>query len=467
MKNEAEERQINLPIEGREGLTIDNGNFTSYFAPLSLSSVAADALQQLLFYVGSTMAGRPPLAQRQVIDPEELDQRQQGNYFATYDTFWNVQQTQISLNRGGDFDALGSIRRREMPKMYEPAFSADQLRKDLTQSDRSGQSENSSEASNSSETEAPTDLLGHRIYEKAHIIGSKCYEFVAEVALGLRNSSAETRLKLVNGVARTVGNNGKTERVKQSGLKHNKYNKLRLKFQKRAIENSPFLPIIPILSLSEVLDWDESDATKDYSYDVMICAGAGARVEAIYAELFQNHRGPGTECTPQDIQTATELLSTFARAIATSTFHDSIMESMTSANKTQSCSVANVIDRIDRASRDGHAEVDLPVLNTAVVDLENPAAIEGLRVKARVTRRTSLPDPYLVAVKAAANWFSGREQKMFAAASLYDSGSDTDSSDYNDMRSSPPPTLSDDPLVNLRNSLSSSSHVTVELFSID
>jgi hypothetical protein len=413
------------------------------------------------------------MAGRKVIDLEAPDQqRLEGSYFAKYENFWNVESTKIYLN---DFDALGSIRRTKMPKMYEPAFSAEQLEKDLTQFDRAGTSENSSEASNSSETGAQTDLLGHEypVYEKAHmipdaVVGSRCYGFIAEAALGLRNSSAETRLKLVKGVDHTVGNNGKIQRVKQSGLKHNKYNKLRLKYQKIAIDESPFLLIIPILPLSEVLDWDESNAREDFSYDVMICASASApTVRVIYKELFHDHRGLESECTPQDIQTATQLLSTFARAIASSTFNDSIMESMTSTNNSVA-NVANVVGRIDRASQVGHAEVDLPVLNTDVVDLENPAAMEGVRVvKARVTKRTSLPDPYLVAVKAAANWFSGRGQKMFAAASVYDSGSDTDSSGYNDMQSSPPRGFSDDPLVNLRNSLSSSSHVTVELFSID
>lgn len=49
-----------------------------------------------------------------------------------------------------------------------------------------------------------------------------------------------------------------------------------------------------ILSLSEVLDWDEIDPRKDYSYDVIICAGASPRAEAIYAELFHFHSGPET-----------------------------------------------------------------------------------------------------------------------------------------------------------------------------
>jgi hypothetical protein len=224
-----------------------------------------------------------------------------------------------------------------------------------------------------------TDLLGHQFYQKAHLIpdagvGYKCYGFIVEAALGLSNSGAETRLKLINGVEHAVGDEGKSELVKHSGMKkHNKYNKLRFKFKREAFDISPFLLIIPILSLQAVLDWDETDPNRDYSYDVMICAGASPRAEAIYAELFHKHRGPESECTPQDIQTATELLSTFARAIATSTFNDSIMESMPASNSSRS--VANVIDRINRATADHRAEVDLPFINPDVVNLENPTSM--------------------------------------------------------------------------------------------
>jgi hypothetical protein len=77
---------------------------------------------------------------------------------------------------------------------------------------------------------------------------------------------------------------------------------------------------------------------------------------------------------------------------------------------------ANVIDRIDRAAADGRAAVDLPFINSAVVNLETPTAMaaQGVRV---------------------VNWFAVRHQRMFAAASACDSeysGSDTDGSDYND-----------------------------------
>jgi hypothetical protein len=82
------------------------------------------------------------------------------------------------------------------------------------------------------------------LYQKAHLIsdakeGSKCYGFIVEAALGLSASSAETCLKLVNGVEHEVGNKSKIERVKQSGMKHNKYNKLRFKYQKEALEMLP------------------------------------------------------------------------------------------------------------------------------------------------------------------------------------------------------------------------------------
>jgi hypothetical protein len=340
--------------------------------------------------------GRPPLPHSQAIDPDELDQRRQGTYFSFYGSFWNVQSTQIPLNEA---DALGSIRRERMPKMYEEqAFSTERLCKDLARSQIEGRTENSSSETSISNAGAETDLLGHRLYQKAHLIsdakvGSKCYGFIAAAALGLSNSSAdaETRLELVNGVQHEVGNQGKIERVKQSGMKHNKYNKLRFFLQKEALDNFPFLLIIPILPLEAVLDWDETDLGKDYSYDVMICAHASQRAEAIYAELFQNHEGSDSECTPQDIQTATELLSTFARAIATSTFNDSIMESMTAVNTTRSRSVANVIGRINRARADQSAAVGLPFINPTVVNLENAAAMatQGVRVvKARVSKRT-------------------------------------------------------------------------------
>lgn len=235
------------------------------------------------------------------------------------------------------------------------------------------------------------------------------------------------------------------------------------------MDNNPFLIIIPIMTLTEVLDWDEIDPEQDYSYSVMLCSAGGLQAEVLYEKLFRDYRGPHSECTPQDVDTATTLLSTFARALAMSTFNDSIMESMTATDRTNSRSVATVIERINRATRNRYAEIDLPRINTTVVDVADSAALAapGIRiVKARVTKHTSLPDPYLVAVKAAANWFAGRNQRMLAAESVYDSeNSDTDS-ECNDLHSSSLPGQAD-PLDDLRRSLSSGRHVQVELFFSD
>jgi hypothetical protein len=151
----------------------------------------------------------------------------------------------------------------------------------LAQSDLQSNGENS-ETSNGSKSGPQQDLLGHPavVYERAHLItdapvGSKSFGFIAEAALGIKNTDPSTRLKLVQGVQNDLG--GKTQRIRQTGLKHNKYNKLRRFLPKQALDNGPYLLIIPILPLAAVLGWDETDPKKDYSYDVMICV-QGARM---------------------------------------------------------------------------------------------------------------------------------------------------------------------------------------------
>lgn len=104
---------------------------------------------------------------------------------------------------------------------------------------------------------------------------------------------------------------------------------------------------------------------------------------------------------------------------------------------TRAPSVAAVINQ---AMVDRRAAFDLRTVNPTGVDVANPVALatRGIWiVKAReLPRRTLLPDPHLVAVTAAANWFAGRNQRMLVAASVYDSprsGSDKDDdSGYND-----------------------------------
>lgn len=409
-----------------------------------------------------------------------------GTGFAFYNQIWNVQQRGIPLydkEVDVDVDPLKSIRREKMPRMYSIAFSEKNLSNTLAQSDLSSNRENS-ETSNGSKSGPQLDLLGHPavLYERAHLIpdapvGSKSYGFIAEAVLGIKNTDPSTRLKLVKGVQKEVG--GKRQRIRQTGLKHNKYNKLRLFLQKQALDNGPYLLIIPILPLATVLGWDETDPKKDYSYDVMICAPPGQDDEtiqnykAIYKQLFINVKGSSI-CTPEEIKIATELLSTFAEAIATSTFNDDIMEAMTSDN-TKTQDVAAIAGRIKQAreKKTKFASIDLPSVFPGILDMKDAAAMAkaGIRVvKARVTKKTSLPDPYLLAVKAAVNWFAGRNTPMLAAGSVSDlwsvSDYDTDGSYYNDDFDPQPP-AQDDPLVSLSNSLQSGSHVHVELFSCD
>jgi hypothetical protein len=395
-------------------------------------------------------------------------ERRAGTYYATYDEFWDISETSIPLGLKAT-DSLAAIRRERMPTMYETVFSEENLQKDLANSEVAGSSENT-DPSNSSSSAVKSDMFGNRTYEKSHlipnaIVGSRAYGFVAEAALGLKNTGKVRRLKLVNGVQEEKAD-GKIKRVKQSGLKHNKYNKLRLKMQANFFDNAPFVLIIPILSLQQVLGWDETtsaDAASlrdNNSYDVMICA-SGDNAKECYKEILGDYSGEGTQCTNGEIRTATQLLSTFAKALATSTFNDEVMESMTDQNK-RSIAVATILRRIEEARSAGHAKIMLPIVNNAVVGTNMNFRV----AKAKVSKMTSLPDPYLVAVKAAANWFASQEQIMMPASSSYAlDGSDSDSdSGYNDDWSQPQQAC---PHETLAKAQSVPGYVSIELYSAD
>ena len=394
-------------------------------------------------------------------------ERRAGTYYATYDEFWDISETSIPLGLKAT-DSLAAIRRERMPTMYETVFSEENLQKDLANSEVAGSSENT-DPSNSSSSAVKSDMFGNRTYEKSHlipnaIVGSRAYGFVAEAALGLKNTGKVRRLKLVNGVQEEKAH-GKIKRVKQSGLKHNKYNKLRLKMQANFFDNAPFVLIIPILSLEQVLGWDETTSAdaaslRNNSYDVMICA-SGDKAKECYKEILRDYSGEGTQCTNGEIRTATQLLSTFAKALATSTFNDEVMESMTDQNK-RSIAVATILRRIEEARSAGHAKVMLPIVNNAVVGTNMNFRV----AKAKVSKMTSLPDPYLVAVKAAANWFASQEQIMMPASSSYAlDGSDSDSdSGYNDDWSQPQQAC---PHETLAKAQSVPGYVSIELYSAD
>jgi hypothetical protein len=92
------------------------------------------------------------------------------------------------------------------------------------------------------------------------------------------------------------------------------------------------------------------------------------------------------------------LLNKFAKALATSAYNDDVMESMAEKNK-KSPQVATILSRINAAKADKSVTVQLPVLKITSMTVRV--------AKATVSKSTSLPDPYLFAVKAVVNWFAG------------------------------------------------------------
>jgi hypothetical protein len=427
---EAINQELEAERERREAAERENAAERERREAAERQNAAAQERQEAAERQNAAERERREAAERQNAAAQE---RRAGTYYATYDEFWDIFETPIPLSLKAT-DSLAAIRRESMPTMYETAFSEENLRKDLAKSEVVGRSENT-DPSNSSSSGVKSDMFGNRTFEKSHlipnaIVGSRAYGFVAEAALGLKNTKKDRRLKLVNGVEEEKAD-GKIRRVEQSGLKHNKYNKLRLKMQANFFDSAPFVLVIPILSLKQVLGWDETTTTdaaslRDNSYDVMICA-SGEKAKECYKEILGDYFGEGTQCTKGEIRTATQLLSTFAKALATSTFNDEVMESMTDQNK-RSTVVATILRRIEEARSAGHANVMLPIVNNEVLGPNMNFRV----AKARVSKTTSLPDPYLVAVKAAANWFASQEQRMMPTSSDYALDSSDSDSGYND-----------------------------------
>lgn len=124
---------------------------------------------------------------------------------------------------------------------------------------------------------------------------------VAEMVLGRNltgdNDRTTKRHRLVVGVLETRGT--KRQKRANTGLKHSKLNKLRIKGQKEYMDNRPCLMIVPILSLDQTKSWKTGDA-----YSALLIAdgydGGGTLSvsrEAVYKDTCIEYL---PRCTDQD-----------------------------------------------------------------------------------------------------------------------------------------------------------------------
>jgi hypothetical protein len=216
----------------------------------------------------------------------------------------------------------------------------------------------------------------------------KAYGFLAEAATGKKlgpgPKATQNRLKLLNGVYQE-----RKKRLPNTGLKHHKYNKMLLYTQKHLLDgNEPRLIIIPLLTIKEVLEWNGRD-----KYEAMaITCGSGAADAAQkvlhYVRDF---------CSPEEIEKGRMLLEAFTRGIASSIKQHNVTESFT-PKELRSQELVAWAALVNEIKGNEGARVFLPQALPARGLPAKPVA------KAEMSRRFSLPDPFLVAVKAAVSY---------------------------------------------------------------
>jgi hypothetical protein len=165
-----------------------------------------------------------------------------------------------------------------------------------------------------------------------------------------------------------------------------------LQSQKTVLDGSePEIIIIPLLTVAEVLRWNGRD---EYEAMAITC---GSRAQLAARQVLQFARD---FCEAEEIEKGRILLEAFTRGIASSVKQHDVRESFES-KELRSQELAAWSALVSEIKSDGRAKVFLP----KVLSSQTRRKLGDIQVaKGEMSTRFSLPDPFLVAVKAAISY---------------------------------------------------------------
>jgi hypothetical protein len=276
-----------------------------------------------------------------------------------------------------------------------------------------------SDATNTEQTFTSVDFLFNLEGERAHLVpnASVChvaYTKIVQAATGYTVDTYAKRRKLLNGMS------SRGRRINDSGIKHSKYNKFHLYQRKQLLDSSPpALIIVPILDLEKIKDWNGT------SYDAMVLP-CGQRSKLAAKSALQNVR---CRCVKKEIETGIEVLRHFIRDIAGSLVdvdQDILEDLHLGAGPSRNHSLV-LWEKLVIELRSGRASIEIPVL-------KNDLKWEAVNVAKGTFSLTwsCLPDPFLLAVKAAINYSSFSGTKLMPACPRPSDESDSGSEDVDD-----------------------------------
>lgn len=331
----------------------------------------------------------------------ELERRTTGDYFTRMEELWGEGDLVFGQEH---FDAI--TRSEAQGKLYVACYKY--LDQDIRGND------NRSATTNQRGNHIKLDTFGSAHCHSAHLLSHapvchKAYGFVGEAAIGKRfgrtrprrkssgaptgNSPAEKRLKMLAGVKNRNG----------SSLKSHKFNKVYLNRQETYYDtDDPSILIIPLLTLQQVMDW-ATDATSAIEYDVMAVTfgvNSSPASKSILAFALQ-------ECTAGEIENGRSLLQTFLLGLAGLLKMNEVKESFTENELKSHQALARWSSLVDHIVDGTVPKIGVPVL---------PQARAPVHVaKGRMSLRTSLPDPWLLLLKAAINYSAFRKTTLMPA----------------------------------------------------
>jgi hypothetical protein len=345
---------------------------------------------------------------REGLAPAERSKRFDGQYFYHVDELWAksdpVEVREVSIKFYND------VARTDEQGQHLYPETVDHIENDMASSVRSS-------TINTNQTgDGRLDMFDNSPAQAAHLISHvdlchRAYGFLAEAAtgkkkVGERTNTKEDRLKLLNGIKASDGN-----RMKHTGLKHHMYNKMYLDRQQDYFDGgSPNIIIIPLLPLCDVLNWNGKD-----EYDVMAVTCGDQYTAWECAEHLLVY---AQSCGQEEVDRGRNLLETFVKAIASSVVHHDVTESFTDPNPPNK-ELKLWLQRTEMLKK-GNLRIFLP-RPIASVNLTDRGVAKG-----SMSLRTSLPDPFLVAVKAAVNYSAHCGCKLMPSCPNWDSETSSD-----------------------------------------
>ena len=342
----------------------------------------------------------------------EQQARSAGSHFSTMGYIWGASANTIENSRDEWFKPIERSSAQGQ-HIYQATTLDSNLKHPMSQSDASS-------ATNTDQTRTKFDFFQNTTSERAHLFPDarechKAYGFLAQSATGKNVGDPVERLKLLNGVKQPA----QSRRTTGSGLKHHKFNKMYLFMQKEYFDcNVPRLIIIPIMELSDVLGWNGED-----EYDVMaITVGGGLGTECARRLL----EFAPSECTENEVRTATRLLETFIKGVAWSVVYDTPDEAF---DPSQLDFRRAPMTNLKRWALLRH-NLQSPGSTIMLPHLHQDVDWETVTVaKATASLHSSLPDPYNMAVRAAVNFSAIMRTKLMPACKEEELHSDSSSSD--------------------------------------